>query len=124
MSEQAYKASVDAAVARWRQDRRGVPMTCLAFDAAVPGHCHENAAAYVAKHGGEVVRGFLVMHPDGWRMVWVMPHSVVRTETGLVDVTLPADQLRWLGFYPLLDAIDGFEKLAQQFTRESRPIAL
>lgn len=122
MSEQEYEDAVGAVVARWHRDRRGEPLTSLAFDGAVPAQCHANAAAFVASHGGEVVHGFLVQHPQDWPMVWVIAHSVVRTEAGLADVTLPADQLRWLGFFPLFIAIEGFVELAQQFPRESRPI--
>lgn len=123
MTEPEFMAAVDVTVARWHQDRQGEPLTCVAFDGGVPAQCHANAAAYVAAQGGHVVHGFLVQHPHAWTMVWVMPHSVVRTDSGLVDVTLPADQLRGLGFFALAEDVNGFVELAQRFPRESRPIA-
>lgn len=123
MTEQEFFAAVDMAVARWHQDRQGEPLTCLPFDRAVPAHCHDNAEAYVAAHGGEVVHGFLVEHPHAWTMVWVMPHSVVRTADGLVDVTLNSEQLRLLSFFWVVGDSDGFQPLAMRFPRESRPIA-
>jgi len=113
MTEQEYMVAVDAAVTRWHQDRRGDPLTCLAFDGAVPAQCHANAAAFVAKHGGEVVRGFLVMHPHLGPEVWVFPHSVVRTASVLVDVSLSPEQLRCHAFYPLFADIEDFVEQAQ-----------
>lgn len=122
MTEQEFHAAVDAAVARWHQDRQGDALRSRAFAASVPAHCHENAAAYVAEHGGEVVHGFMIQHPHAWTMVWVMPHSVVRTSEGLLDVTLTEEQRRGLGFFSLTGDVDGFSALAQRFPQESRPI--
>lgn len=123
MTEQDFQAAVDAAVARWHRDRHGERLTSVTFASAQPAQCHGNAAAYVAQHGGEVVHGFLVQHPHAWTLVWVMPHSVVRTTSGLMDVTLREDQLQGLAFYPLDRDGMGFVELAKRFPRESRPIA-
>lgn len=120
MTEQEYMAAVDAAVARWHQDRKGEPLTCVAFDQAVPAHCHENAAAYVAQHGGEVVRGFYVQHPQDWTMVWAIAHSVVRTDHWLIDITLaPADTVG-LEFFPIDGDPAGFIEWAKRHPRLTR----
>jgi len=39
------------------------------FAAAEPANCHGNAEVFVTKHGGEVVRGFLVLHLHSWSLV-------------------------------------------------------
>lgn len=122
MTEQDFLAAVDAAVARWRLDRTGEPLTCQFFQGAVAAHCHDNAEAYVTQHGCEVVRGFLVQHPQDWPMVWVMPHSVVRTGLGLVDVTLKQTDLIGLGFFPIEGDPAEFKEWAKKYPRESRPI--
>jgi len=123
MTEQDFLIAVDAVVARWRHDRTGEPLTCLAFKEALPSQCHANAAAYVAQHGGEVVRGFLVQHPPGWTMVWVMPHSVVRTDLGFLDVTVKPMDLVGLAFFPIEGDPIEFTEWAKKFPQESRSIA-
>lgn len=123
MTDKDFHAAVDAAVARWHQDRRGELLSSVPFPDAQPAKCHDNAAAYVAQHGGTVVHGFLVQHPSNWTLVWVMPHSVVWTGTELIDVTLAEEQLRGLGFFPLDLDVGDFETLAKQYPRESRPVA-
>jgi hypothetical protein len=123
MTEQDFHAAVDAAVARWHQDHHGEPLTSVVFAEAQPAQCHANAAAYATRHGGEVLHGFLVQHPHAWPQVWVMPHSVVRTGQGLIDVTLSPDELRSLGFFALETAMTNFVDMAKRFPRESRPVA-
>lgn len=119
MTEPEYMAAVNAAVTRWHLDRQGEPLSCVAFADAEHAHCHRNAEVYVAQHGGQVVRGFLVQHPHGWTMVWVMPHSVVRTEAGLVDVTLGKTELRGLAFFPIEGDPEAFTEWAKRYPRES-----
>jgi hypothetical protein len=123
MTEQEYMAAVDAAVARWHQDRGGEPLTCQAFKDAVPAQCHANAEAYVTQHGGEIVRGFCVQHLQDWTMVWVMPHSIVRTDQALVDITLKVTDFVGLAFFPIEGDPDGFTDWAKLHPQESRPIA-
>ena len=41
----------------------------MPFAAAEPANCHGNAEVFVTKHGGEVVRGFLVLHLHSWSLV-------------------------------------------------------
>lgn len=122
MTEQQFLAAVDEAVTRWFHDRGGESLSCIAFDQAVPAQCHANADAFVAQHGGEVVRGFLIQHPDGWPTVWVMAHSVVRTSDCLVDVTLEPAQLRGLAFFTVEGQVDGFTEWAKLRPRETRPV--
>ena len=122
MKEQEYMAVVDAVVARWHQDRQGEPLTCVAFDQAVPAQCHANADAYVAVHGGLVVRGFYVQHPQDWTMVWVTPHSVVRTDQGLIDVTLKPVELVGLAFFSIEGGPAGFIEWAKRHPRLTRPL--
>jgi len=124
MRKQTYMAAVDATVERWRHDRLGESLTCQTFDAGVPAHCHANAAAYVTSHEGEVVHGFLVLHPQDWTEVMVMAHSVVRTATGLVDVSLSLSQLQGHAFFPLLCDVDDFVEQAQRFPEQRRSIVL
>jgi hypothetical protein len=123
MDERDFQAAVDAVVARWHQDHCGTRPTCVPFAEAKPAQCHDNAVAYVAQHGGEVVHGFLVQHPSNWTMVWVMAHSVVWTGSELIDVTLTAAQLRGLSFFILDGSAGDFAVLAKRFPRENRPVA-
>lgn len=122
MTEQEYMAAVDAAVTRWRQDRAGEPLTCLFYAEALPAHCHDNAATHVSRHGGQVVHGFLVQHPQDWPMVWVMAHSVVRADQGLMDITLKQADLAGLAFFEIDGDLAGFTEWAKRYPQESRPI--
>lgn len=122
MTEQDFLAAVTETVARWHQDRQGEPLMCQAFKDAVPAQCHANAAAYVAQHGGQVVRGFYVQHPQDWTMVWVIAHSVVRTVQGLIDVTLAPASTVGLAFFPIEGDPDGFRDWSKLHPRESRPL--
>jgi len=84
---------------RWKSNRQGLPLRAEPFAGAVATQCHDNAAKYVERHGGTVVPGWLVEHPENWPMVYVYSHSVVRLDSGLlVDPTLPAEKLRTLAF--------------------------
>jgi hypothetical protein len=122
MTELEYMTAVDAVVARWLHDRKGESLTSEIFAQAERAQCHANADAYVAQHGGQVVRGFLVQHPHAWTMVWVMPHSVVRTATGLADVTLANAELHGLAFFPIEGDPEGFKDWANQYPQETRSI--
>jgi hypothetical protein len=55
-------------------------------------------------------------------MVWVMPHSVVSTDHGLVDVTLKASDLIGLAFYSIEGDPAEFTEWAKRHPQESRPI--
>jgi len=121
MTEEEFLASVDAVVKRWLDDRNGELLTCLTFKDAEPAKCHTNAEAYVAQHGSRVVRGFLVQHPHAWTIVWVMPHSVVRTDQGMVDVTLTMTELQGLAFFPIEGDPEAFKEWAMRHPQESRP---
>ncbi|WP_159086356.1 hypothetical protein [Burkholderia mayonis] len=122
MTESEYLAAVNAAIARWLLDRKGEPLTAKAFAQAEPARCHANADAYVIQHGGQVVRGFLILHPHEWTVVWVMPHSVVRTATGLVDVTLKSAELRGLAFFSIEGDPERFIDWAKRYPQESRSV--
>lgn len=122
MKEPEYLAAVNAVVARWLHDHAGEPLTAEAFGRAERAQCHSNADAYVAQHGGLVVRGFLVQHPHDWSIVLVMPHSVVRTATGLVDVTLTNAELESVAFFSIEGDPEGFKEWAKRYPQERRPI--
>lgn len=97
-------------IARWRINRDGIPVQSVFFTAAEESRCHDNAAAYAAIHGGEVVPGFLVEHPMGADWVYVRAHSVVRQNGALVDPTLDSDQLRGHVFLEHNGALDEFQQ--------------
>lgn len=122
MTESEYLTAVDGAVARWLLDRKGEPLAAKAFTQAESAQCHANADAYVIQHGDQVVRGFLMLHPDEWTVVWVMPHSVVRTAAGLVDVTLKSAELRGLAFFSIEGGPENFMDWAKRYPQESRSI--
>lgn len=86
---------------RWQGSPIGEPLTSVPFPGAQANHCHDNAAAFVSTHGGTVVHGFLIEHPDSWHGIFVRPHSVVRDEHGqLRDPTLSTKQLVGQVFLP------------------------
>ncbi len=118
MTEEEFLIAVDAAVRRWGHDRTGQPLSCRTFAQAEPANCHANAESYAALHGGEVTRGFLTQRPH----VWVMPHSVVRIDEALIDVTLNPSQLRGIAFFTVDGPVDGFADWAKRYPRETRPI--
>jgi len=60
-----------------------------------------------------------MLHPDGWTVVWVMPHSAVRTATGLVDVRLKSEELRGLAFFSIEGDPESFVYSAKRYPQES-----
>lgn len=122
MTEEEFLAAVDMAVTRWGNDRPGQPLLCRHFAQSEPANCHANAESYAALYGGDMTRGFLVHHPLGWTTVWIMPHSVVRTEGGLIDITLNPSQLRGTAFFAIDGPADGFVDWAKRYPRETRPV--
>jgi hypothetical protein len=79
---------INEVVARWQASPSGSAVRQVPFPCFREAECHENAAAYVAEHGGQVVHGFLLHQGDSW-LVYVRAHSVVRLGDGdLVDPTL------------------------------------
>lgn len=121
MTEEEFLIAVDIAVKRWGNDRTGQPLLCRPFARAESANCHANADSYVALYGGDVTRGFLVQHPHGWTNVWVMPHSVVRVDETLIDVTLDPSQLRGIAFFAVDGPAEGFVDWAKRYPRETRP---
>lgn len=122
MTEQEFLRVIDIAVAQWLQHREGLPLVPKPFDQALEAQCHANAESFVALHGGEVVHGFLIQRPHGWPTVWVMAHTAVRIDGGLVDVTLDQSQLRGLAFFAVAGPVSGFVDWAKRYPRETRPI--
>jgi hypothetical protein len=122
MTELEYMAAVDTVVARWLQDHQGEPLKGETFAQAERAKCHTNAESYVAEHGDQIVRGFLVQHPHEWDSVWVMPHSVVRTAAGLIDVTLNNAELHGVAFFAIGGDPEGFKDWANQYPQETRSI--
>ena len=79
---------ISGVVAQWQASPIGRPLHQVLFQRVREGEYHSNAAAYVAEHGGHVVRGFLLHQGASW-FVYVRAHSVVRLDDGdLVDLTL------------------------------------
>ncbi|HET7371010.1 MAG TPA: hypothetical protein VFK45_09255 [Gammaproteobacteria bacterium] len=123
MTEGEFFAAMDAAVLRWTANRTGEVFGVRHFDQAKENDCHANAEKYASLNGGIVVRGFLIQPLDGWAFVWVISHSVVRTNQGLEDVTLAASQLRGgLTFFSIEPMTEGYLEWARKYPRERRPV--
>jgi hypothetical protein len=92
-----------ALAAEWmrRQQSGGWPLVRrVKVKDFMEGQCHPNAERYAAAHDGEVVHGYLFMHPQGWDAVQIFPHSIVQMPDGhLHDPTpneLPPEALPFL----------------------------
>lgn len=122
MTEQEFLAAVNDAVKRWADDRSGERLIVQPFDQAHEAQCHTNAEAFRSQFGGEVVHGFLIQHPDSWPTVWVIAHSVVRGNAGLMDVTLNPLKLQGLGFFSIAGDTGDFVEWAKRYPRVTRPV--
>ncbi|MBM7129367.1 hypothetical protein [Dyella mobilis] len=112
-------------VSRWRENRAGLPLVSVPFPDAQEAQCHANAERYVALHGGEVVRGWLIQHPDSWPQVYVRTHSVVRRLDGsasLVDPTLAARDLRGQAFFDHVGDAEVFDAIKLAYAELLLPL--
>jgi hypothetical protein len=123
MTDAEFQQAVTTSVASWATQRLGTPLRPVPFSDAIESKCHDNAASYVALHGGEVVHGFLILRPANWPTVYVYAHSVVRTTEGeMVDPSLTVEKLRAHAFFPLQAEVADFKASALRHPQETRPV--
>lgn len=123
MTDVEFQQAVTAAVTSWANERAGSPFRPVSFPDSTEAKCHDNAAAYAALHGGEVVHGFLILRPANWPTVCVYAHSVVRAIGGeLIDSSLTIEKLRGHTFFPLQAPVADFKAAALRHPQETRPV--